>query len=226
MVAWAGAAVFAQPSLLTDVVPRGGVRVQADLMVHPQSFSNNGWVWLLPAVTLGVGARSEISAGQSWFALGGPDAPNVLLKAKTRLVERGKFALAAGGLALLPVANRVDPDRFGLAHLTASYEVRKATVSFGGYRKISRQPLEAGESQAGVIVGLDRALPCQWRFCEGGGWAVTAQWMSGVQYFGYSTVGVAWTRGAWTLASGYGWGNSIRYNHGPFGGLTWTGRIR
>ena len=212
-----GATAVAQSTLFnipsTDVVAKKKAYLEFDFISHLESHDKGGFQTYVPRGVVGLGGGVEVGVNFTFTDALLPDQPVEMqpnLKWQFYSNEEKGVALAFGGIAYIPVANRAGVDTFGLIYTTASKKVKAdyGPRFTGGAYVLAGRDSGTG-SEGGAILGYEQPLHPKVSF--------VADWLSGHNRFGYVTPGLAFTLPkSSVLYAGYSIGNQGRKNNGLF----------
>ncbi len=198
----------------TDVVAKQKTYVEFDFISHLESHRDGGFQTYIPRVVVGLGRGVEVGANLVFTDALAPSQPVELqpnLKWQFYNNEDAGVAMAAGGIAYLPVANRSGVDSFGLIYTTMSKKVKSSDYGprlTGGAYVLAGRDSGTG-AEGGAIAGLEQPLHPKVSF--------VADWLSGHNRFGYVTPGLAFALPKNSVFyAGYSIGNQGRKNNGLF----------
>lgn len=197
----------------TDVLEKGQVYVEANLWTSTQSHQNGGMQIYGGRFSYGLTKKVEIGVNASFSQPHDPEyPPEIQPHIKWKFYENEKAGVKASGgvIFYLPVAKRVGTNTFGFVYANVSKDVKKlkdARFTFGGYSLVHHN--KCFGSGKGFNIVYDQPLTRKI--------AVSTQWLTGKNRFGYLTPGVSFSLPKnMSLFTGYSIGNYGYDNHGPF----------
>jgi hypothetical protein len=203
----------------TDVMARGQLYVEADLISHATSLKESGFLWYGPSVIYGLGRNVEVGINAYTIKDASPTTsielqPNVKWKCFDN--EDNGVSVAAGALMFLPLTNRNETTTAGMFYGVVSKKVNKEfgpRFTTGAYVLVGRR--EETKSKAGPLVGYEQPLGRRLTFM--------ADWYVGRNQMGYVSggFGLTLTKNSALYAS-YNFGNEGRGNNwlGVYYGIT------
>lgn len=182
-----GQQVCAQSNILnspsTDVVNRGSIYAEFDLISHLESHQDGGFQSYVTRMIFGLGRGTEAGINLAITDPGGPDTPiEIQPNAKWQFFnnERRGVAVVIGGILYLPVnhhAGHAGADSFAMTYTTCSKKFKAAygpRFTGGAYRLIGR---DGAGAHHGVMIGYEQPLHSKV--------SLVADWFSGHNRFGY-----------------------------------------
>jgi len=206
----APAVASAQSSMTEELTEARKLDVSFDFLGSVARRKAGGFEWYLQSASFGVTDRLEVGGSLSTMVPRSSEDPRELIPhARWRWLEtsRGQSGLI-GGDWHVPLTNRDEAKGYGLVDMTFSQsfgERRPLTISGGAYSLVGRQMQD--ETRRGVILAWDQTLSERWSY--------SVEWISGNNWYGYTSSGLTFTSGAHWVFGGYCVGNQRSANHGP-----------
>jgi hypothetical protein len=203
----------------SDVMARGQFYVEADLISHPTSFKESGFLWYGPSVIYGLGKSVEVGINAYIIKDASPTKsielqPNVKWKCFDN--EDNGVSSSIGAMVFLPLTRRDQTSTAGMFYAVVAKKVGKEfgpRFTTGAYGLVGRR--EGTKSKAGPLVGYEQPLGRRLTFM--------ADWYGGRNLMGYVAggFGLTLTKNS-TLYASYNFGNEGRGNNwlGIYYGLT------
>jgi len=198
--------IFNIPS--TDVLPKKGAYIEADVITKPLKLANGGFQTYGWRVVYGIGARTELGANVYYTRDAEGSAAELQFSVKSTIYsdERTNFAWTGGAIGSTPIRDNRGNSAYALLYTNAS----KVIGPFNGLRVTGGVYTVIGGgdfgTRTGALVGVEQPIKGKFSFI--------GDWASGHNRFGYVSGGINWAISKRQfLLGGYSVGNSGRGNN-------------
>jgi hypothetical protein len=212
----AQSSVFNTPS--TDTQPEKTLYLEGDFYAHFDSFREGGFHAYSPVIVYGIRKNLEIGVNLLYVRTEGEATAELQPNIKWKFYENNESGVAAstGAIAFIPLnkATGTQPSAMFYANISKTFKSANEMRLTGGVYTVAGTEHDFG-SKNGFTVGLEQPITSKF--------TILADWSSGNNRFGYSTVGASYqVTQKQIFGVGYSFGNVGRGNNyfTAFYGLT------